>query len=250
MYKIVLFIGLVFLPICIHGQSEKIGSSYLSEECDTINLDENYITIDGERIATDSNVKEVFSGVFTIESVRFLSEFYCMLYISKKDTIPIIYDSVSSNNTLVYLIDTVYSVCNYNVLVSDEEVLEKYQYLHSVIEAIDHSQYYDYLIESGDDIVESLREKGMANSEARALYQEYLKLEEKIQPDVSTILDTTFQLHLRRFYNEMSLPPKKGNAQSNTAITVSCEQCQVILLNGKLETVYSCPLNNNLFKLE
>lgn len=250
MCKILLFIGLVFLPIRIHGQ-EKNVPLYLNEECDTINLDENYITINGERIATDSNVKEEFSGVFTINGVRFLSEFYCMLYVSRMDTIPIIYDSVNSNDALVYLIDTVYSVCNYDVLVANEDVLEKYQYLHSIIEAIYHSQYYDYLIENGDDIVELIKkEMEMGDSEARAFYQEYIELEEKNEPDVSTIHDTTVQLCLRHFYREVPLSSKKGKARSNTAIIVSCEQCQVILLNGKLETLYSCPLYNNLYKLE
>lgn len=251
MYKIVFFIGLVFLPICIHGQSEIIGPSYLNEECDTINLDENYITIDGERIATNKKGAEGFSGNFSIDNVRFMSELYCMLYVSRTDTLPIVYDSVKSNDSLVYLMDTVYDDYIYYVLVESEEIFEKYPYLHSVINSIEHSQYYDYLIQYEDEVVEYIKEEyGLGETEARIFYQGYIELEEKKERDVSTIRDTAFQLRLRRFYNELTIPSERCGANSNTAITESCDHCQVILLNGKLETVHDCPLYNNLFKLE
>ena len=104
----------------LHHSSRK--HSYPKENCDTINIDECYITFDGRKISTDTNVKEEVEGWFTIIRVLPRSTDYSILYVDMKDTIFVIYDSVTVNDSMVYLVDTLISPRIYNLLVENNRI--------------------------------------------------------------------------------------------------------------------------------
>ena len=91
------------------------------QACDTINIDECYIYKNGERIVIDTNVHDEVVGLFSVERVEPLNPNYCMLYLSKTDTIYTVYDSLQVGKSWVYLEDTSYSTKLYNVLMEKEE---------------------------------------------------------------------------------------------------------------------------------
>lgn len=58
-------------------------------------------------------------------------------------------------------------------------------------------------------------------------------------------------LDLKRFYQDVTFSLRsRETEEKDLATTWSCEQCQVIILHGKEEKVYDCPLYNNLYRLK
>lgn len=200
MNKFVFFL-MLFSPIVSYSQMK---SFY--QECDTINIDDLYIVKDGERIMTDSNVKEDIEGFFSIVRVEPLVSNYCIIYLSRSDTLYTIYDSTINDESRIYRVDTSYSTKLYSVLVENKEEIRD-----SLIFWI----YY------------------------------YLSEEENKE---ST--DVPIPLRLQRFYNVVQIPDVHKKKYDGFARTISCEQCQVIILHGKEELIYDCPLYNNLYRLK
>lgn len=87
--------------------------------CDTINIDRCYLTIEGEKIAIDTNVQEDVEGLFSVVKVSLINTYYHMLYLEKTDTTYLVYDSSIVNNSWDYLVDTSISTKIYNVLVEN-----------------------------------------------------------------------------------------------------------------------------------
>ncbi|MBQ3946610.1 MAG: hypothetical protein II670_13555 [Alphaproteobacteria bacterium] len=133
MNKYVIFLFVLFLYIEGHSQivmNRFFNTSFNNDtECDTINIDKCYITIEGVKIATDTNGLEEIEKMFTIVRIRPLNSHYCMLYVEQTDTIKLVYDSTIVNNLLVALTDTVYSTKLYNVLVKNDEIEDRNEYL-------------------------------------------------------------------------------------------------------------------------
>lgn len=192
------------------------------EGCDTINIDDCYITINGEKIAVDTNVKQEECGLFFIDGVEFMSPYYCMLYVEKTDTVIITYDSILTNDTLVYLVDTLFSTKQYDVLVEKENEItgSLSRYVHSSL----LNTYYDFLIESGEEPWWEIQEDN---------------------------LDMPILLKLQRYYNNVWIPNLPlNNDNNNIIVTVAnCDRCQVIILHGEESVFYGCPLFKTLYRL-
>lgn len=95
---------------------------------------------------------------------------------------------------------------------------------------------YNVLVEKEEDVGPPL------NYWVNLLLSEY-EYEENIEKNIL--------LHLRSFYNNVKMPTIHGIVPNdNFATTVNCEQCQVIILHGKEEKVFDCPIYNNLYRLK
>jgi hypothetical protein len=126
MNRLVIILLVIFLPIESYSQIEisRYHSPSFSKDvyCDTINIDKCYITIDGVKIATDTNAREEIENMFTVVRTIPLGRYYNMLRVEQTDTLYIVYDSTVVNDSLVYLTDTLHSTKLYSVLIENNEV--------------------------------------------------------------------------------------------------------------------------------
>ncbi len=124
MFRLITFFFLMILTLEVQSQVGLNNSfqkrSRQKEKCDTINIDKCYITFDGRKIETDTNIKEVVKGWGTIKRVRPCSPDYSILYVEMKDTFCVVYDSITFKDSLVYLVDTSISTMIYNLLVENK----------------------------------------------------------------------------------------------------------------------------------
>lgn len=125
MYRIILFLFMIILSIETQSQTGLNGLfdtvSYPDKECDTINIDKGYLTINNKQIFTDTNVQEATEGLFNIIRIKYLNPKYSMLYVEHTDTFYLVYDSIMTEGSIVYLIDTLLSSRLFNVLVENSE---------------------------------------------------------------------------------------------------------------------------------
>lgn len=133
MTRLVIILLVLFLPIESYSQIEM--SRYHSPSfpkdvnCDTINIDKCYITIEGMKITTDTIHREEIEKTFTIVRTRPLDQYHKMLYLEQTDTLYMVYDSTLVNDSLVYLTDTLYSTKSYNVLIGKNKIDEDNEYV-------------------------------------------------------------------------------------------------------------------------
>lgn len=221
-FLFVFFMLLTIFSSTAYSQTTETYKASEHECCDTISIDDCYITIDGEKITIDTNVKQEENGLFSIEGVVFLYPHYCMLYVEKTDTIIIAYDSIRADDSMIYLFDTFFSTKYYDVLVEKEDEItgSLSRFVHSCL----LNAYYDFLIESGEDM-------------------EWETAEE--------IFDEPIHLKLQRYYNVPRIPNAPLNNDNNNIIgtVANCDWCQIIILHGKECVFYGCPLFNKLYRL-
>lgn len=133
MNRFVIILFIIFLPIESYsqiGMSRYHSTSFLKDvDCDTINIDKCYITMEGVKIAIDTNGRDEIEKMFTIVRTRPLSQYYNMLYMEQTDTLYMVYDSTIVNDSLVFLADTLYSTKSYNVLIENDETDEENEYV-------------------------------------------------------------------------------------------------------------------------
>lgn len=82
MRKIILFFMLCLIFNKVQSQIGKKSPFHKNAKCDTINIDECYITrYYGDKYDIDTNVQEKITGLFKIVRVLPLKSFYCLLYV-------------------------------------------------------------------------------------------------------------------------------------------------------------------------
>lgn len=138
-------------------------------------------------------------------------------------------EPLNPNDCMLYLTrtDTIFTV--YDSTVINGSIV----YL---VDTFFSSKLYYVMVESEEDF---------NNLIIKRLYE--YRLKEKMNDFQSELIP----LHLKRFYQDVTLFHKpKESEERNLATTWSCEQCQVIILHGKEEKVYDCPLYNNLYRLK
>ena len=176
---------------------------------------------------------------------------YCKLYsvtngnylpshqTEKCDTINIDECFIARNGELLVL-DTIVEdeINGYFTIVRAEPLDLNYCMLYA--ERIDtsySSRIYNVLVENKEEIKGSLQD----------IIESYLSEDKKGNRN------TAIPLRLCRFYSiEKSIIGlyEKNDYKKKISVTVSCERCHVIILHGKEELIYDCPLYNNLYRLK
>ena len=78
------------------------------KKCDTINLDENFIVLSGQKFMIDTNDQKVIEGLFYIEKVYNFSH-HSLMAVTQEDTSYIVFDSTIINGPTIQIVDTFYT---------------------------------------------------------------------------------------------------------------------------------------------
>ena len=129
MKRTVIYIIIIFFSLKSHSQIwmnlDKTSFFPKDEVCDTINIDKCYITINGVQISIDTNVSERIEQLFNIVRIMPLTKSnYYMLSVQHIDTLYLVYDSSMVNDSFVYLVDTIHSTNQYNILIENKENMD------------------------------------------------------------------------------------------------------------------------------